>query len=209
MQDLQNLGFNQSTISTIGCVVCTILGAYGQKNQIEKIWKSKSAERVSGVMSIIMFTLFASYLVRGIAEQRVMYLAQGIIRAGLFIPIVIGVIRFGVFTKSNWVELVLGLIAIGLMSVFGSLRVIGFATVMHIGLIGAAHQAWSVRKTNGQVSFSFYITMLASVAFQSWYGWYYNDKALLVPCLGFCVLYSTILMLMIRNLKKHNVVTTE
>ncbi len=199
MQDLNNFGLNQATVSTIGCVVMTLLGAYGQKNQIEKIWKNKSADRVSAVMSVIMFTLFAGYLVRGVAEQRVMYLAQGIIRAGLFIPIVIGVIRFGVFTKSNWVELVLGLITLAVMSTFDSLRVIGFALIMHIGLIGAAHQAWSVRRTNGQVSFSFYLTMLASVSFQSWYGWYYNDKALLIPCLGFVMLYSTILVLMIRN----------
>lgn len=209
MQDLNNLGLNRATVSTVGCIVMTLLGAYGQKHQIEKIWKSKSAERVSGVMSVIMFTLFASYLVRGIAEQRVMYLAQGIIRAGLFVPIVIGVIRFGVFTKSNWVELVLGLIALTLMYTFSSLRVIGFMVIMHIGLIGAAHQAWSIRRTNGQVSFSFYLTMLASVSFQSWYGWYYNDTALLIPCLGFVTLYSIILLLMVRNLKTKNAVAAK
>lgn len=199
MQDLDTLGLNQATVSTAGCIVCTLLGAYGQKDQIQKIWSNKKAEQVSGVMSVIMLILFSSYLVRGVAEHKAMYLAQGVIRAGLFIPIVIGVIRFGVFTKINWLELVLGVTTLTLMSTVDSFRVIGFTSIMHIGLIGAAHQAWSVRKANGQVSFSFYLTMLASVSFQSWYGWYFNDKALLIPCLGFAGLYSTTLLLMIRN----------
>lgn len=199
MQDLDTLGLNQATVSTVGCIVCTLLGAYGQKDQIEKIWRSEKAERVSGVMSVIMLILFSSYLVRGVAEHKAMYLAQGIIRAGLFIPIVLGVIRFGVFTKINWFELTLGLTVLVSMLVFDSFRVIGFTSIMYIGLIGAAHQAWSVRRTNGQVSFSFYLTMLASVSFQSWYGWYFDDKALLIPCLGFVGLYTTTLLLMIRN----------
>ena len=199
MQDLDTLGLNQATISTVGCIVCTLLGAYGQKDQIQKIWKNKKAERVSGVMSVIMLVLFSSYLVRGVTEHKAMYLAQGVIRAGLFIPIVIGIIRFGVFTKINWLELLLGLTTLGLMFIFDSFRIIGFTSIMYIGLIGAAHQAWSVRKANGQVSFSFYLTMLASVSFQSWYGWYFNDKALLIPCLGFAGLYTTTLLFMIRN----------
>lgn len=209
MQDLNNFGFNQATVSTIGCIIMTLLGALGQKDQIQKIWKNKKAERVSGAMSVIMFTLFASYLVRGVAEQRVMYLTQGVIRAGLFIPIVIGVIRFGVFTKSNWIELIISLIALILMSTFDLFRIKGFVAIMYIGLAGAAHQAWSIRRSNGQVSFSFYLTMLASVSFQSWYGWYYNDTALLIPCLGFVTLYGTILVLMVRNLKNENAVAAK
>ncbi len=208
MQDFNDFGLNQATVATIGCIVMTLLGAYGQSSQIQKIWKSKKAERVSGMMSVIMLTLFASYLVRGVAEYRLMYLAQGVIRTSLFIPIVVGVIRFGVFTKSNWIELMLGALVLGLMSAVDSLRVIGFVLVMHIGLIGAAHQAWSVRKANGQVSFSFYLTMLASVSFQSWYGWYYSDTALLIPCLGFVTLYSIILLLMVRNSKNSNTATS-
>lgn len=208
MQDLNDLGLNQATVSTVGCIVMTLLGSYGQLHQIGKIWRSKKAERVSGLMSVIMFTLFAGYLVRGIAEVRMMYLVQGILRAGFFVPIVVGVIRFGVFTKGNWAELALGLVTLVAMSVFDSFRVVGFTSVMHIGLIGAAHQAWSVRRANGQVSFSFYITMLLSVSFQVWYGWYYNDLALLIPCLGFATLYSVILGLMVKNLRTKNTVAS-
>src|SRR5687767_12489476 len=107
----------------------TLLGACGQLGQIQKIWKSKKAEQVSGMMSVIMLTLFASYLVRGIAEYRLAYLAQGVIRTALFIPIVVGVIRFGRFTRNNWAELVLGGLVLGLMFVFDSLRVPGFVVV--------------------------------------------------------------------------------
>jgi uncharacterized protein with PQ loop repeat len=206
MNEFSSPGLNQATVSTIGCIVMTLLGAYGQKSQIEKIWKNKKVTNVSSSMSIILFTLFGSYLVRGIAEEKVMYLAQGIIRTILFIPILLGIIRFGEFTKKDWCALGLGILTLFLMYTFDSIRVEGFVTIMHIGLLGATHQAWKVRKTNGQVSFAFYFTMFLSVAFQSWYGWYFKDFALLVPCLGFSFLYLSILGLMIRNSSKNTVV---
>jgi hypothetical protein len=209
MQDLNNLGLNQGTVSTVGCIITTLLGAYGQTSQIKKIWRNQKAEQVSGVLNIIMFTLFASCLVRGIVEMRTFYLIHGVLRTALCVPIILGIIRFGVFTKWNWTELLIGFLIILGMFVFDSFRIIGFSLVMYLGLIGAIHQAWSVRKLNGQVSFTFYLTMLASVSFQSWYGWHYNDIALMVPCLGFTILYIVTLVLMVRNLKSKNVVTFE
>ncbi len=202
MQDLKDFGFNQATVSTLSCIVLTLIGAYGQTHQIKKIWGKRKSDRVSGLMTMVMFTLFASYLVRGIAEQRIMYLFQGSVRTIFVIAIVIGVIRFGDSTKNNLIWLLIGLGVLTVMSVCESWRLLIFSGVLYAGIVGAAHQAWSVRNANGHVSFVNCGTSLASVSFQGWYAWYYKDTALLIPCLGFFIVYVITLILMVKNRRK-------
>jgi hypothetical protein len=209
MKDLVNLGWNQATVSLIGCVVCTLLGGYGQLDQIKKIKRSMSTANISTLMNIIMFTLFTAYIVRGVAEHKFMFLVQGVIRTTLSILIILCIMRFGDFTLSNRIGLLVSVIGLLYMSTFGTMRESGFLVISLVGLIGAGHQAWSIRRRNGQLSFKLYLTMFASVSFQSWYGWYYHDMSLLIACSLFALLYGIILILMIRNsLQSQNTVAS-
>ncbi len=202
MQDLNDFGLNRATVSTLGCIFTTLLGTYGQLDQIRKIWKAKDAEKVSGLMSVVLLTLFAAYLVRGVAEERIVFRVQGFLRVPTTLLIVIGVICYGNCTKSTLAWLFIGLGVLIAMSVLEPWRLLIFSLVLCAGVIGAGHQAWNVRHKNGRVSFVSQTLSLASVSFQSWYAWHYDDMALLIPCLLFMVAYTTTLILMVKNRRK-------
>jgi hypothetical protein len=197
--DFSHVGWNQAAVSTLGCMLFTLLGAFGQTAQIRKIWTSKKAEQVSAIMSIVMCSLFATYLIRGAFEWRAMFLLQGFVRVSLFIPIIVGIYRFGEFTRKDRITLITSLALLGAMCVTGELRSFGFILIIYVGVAGNAHQAWQIRHKTGQVSFLFYLTMFLSVVFQAWYSVYFKEWGLLGACILFILIYGAIVVLIVKN----------
>ncbi|MDB5259621.1 MAG: hypothetical protein JWO73_829 [Candidatus Taylorbacteria bacterium] len=198
-EELRSPDWNQATISTVGCIVFILLGGIGQCVQIRKIWKSEDAARVSLLATLAMSFFFSAYFVRGIVETKVMFLAQGTIRVVLYIPIIIGIFRFGASSRKDWAMIATALFILGSMVLVDAWRVPGFFIASTIAVIANIHQAKQVLSGNGKVSMILYVTMWMSVSFQTWYGWHFKEYILLASCSCFAIVYTIILSVMLKN----------
>ncbi len=91
--ECQNWGWNTITISFLAAILITIIQGWGIWKQNKKIWKNQSGKSLSLIFFVFQFSYFTSYFVYGIDRDSLTIIVNNILGL-LFIPIIIGLIRY-------------------------------------------------------------------------------------------------------------------
>jgi uncharacterized protein with PQ loop repeat len=200
MTELDSLGWNPKTISSIGTVVFGILGSYGLIMQALKIWRGKSALSVSTPWSLIFTFMFAAYLIRGLDMNSAVMIAQGALRVIFYLPVIIGILWFKGFSRSEWALTVTFIMLMTVMIVVPKVHGEIFIFAGILGIAGVTLQGMTIwkNKTAGAVSLNLLVIYTLSIIFWIWYAYQFQDVVLLVTSVLFLAAYFFTLIMWMK-----------
>jgi uncharacterized protein with PQ loop repeat len=193
LKEIQALGLNQATLSSLGVMIFGIIGAYGQWKQARLIWSSRSAQSVSIRWTLTFLFMFLAYLVQGIHTDRVIMSFQGGLRAAFYFPIICGIVMFAFdrVSRKDLVFLLTLTIGIVIMIISNEWKGLIFQLFGYLGVLMALDQPYQIwkNKSRGRVSMTMLITFTSAVVFWTWYAWIFKDMRLFWLSLSFIIVY--------------------
>lgn len=176
-----------------------IIGSWGLYRQTRLIWKSKSAESVSGVWVIIFLAMFASFLIYGSQHGSFPMKFQGWLRVIFSVPVTVGFYLYG---KHTWKHNVLAIICVILLVTmewreFSSVIFLGFSFA---GIGSSFLQAYTIFKnrSRGKVAVELQIIYLSAITCWLVYAILRKDTPLLAVSIGFILSYSSTIVMWVK-----------
>ncbi|MDE1874626.1 MAG: hypothetical protein KGI79_01680 [Patescibacteria group bacterium] len=192
--EFRHWGWNAMTVAFIATVAFTFVQAWSLWIQAGTIWKKRSAESVSvplftfGCFACVGFAIYG-YFIRSIAT-----LASGGIQCLMYVPVVIGIIRFKRVRPYEW-ALVALFTAIGPLMAIVSRKDLFLFAIISVELFVLADQPYQIwkNKSAGAVNPKTMCVYLAACAFWTVYALMIHDWVLSVfNPLGVVILGTTL-----------------
>jgi uncharacterized protein with PQ loop repeat len=142
--------------------------------------------------------MFASFIVQGLAKQDAVMQLLGWIRVIIYMPILVGMMRFGYQIKTY--EMVLGMLLIAVLNAMianPSLRNAGFQFLGYYAVMMTCHQPYLLWKTRKRGSFSIKMLTVYNLSVMFWmgYAWVVGNMQNFLLFSSFCGVYSLTMLL--------------
>lgn len=198
MEELQHIGLNQATISSLGVMVFGVIGALGQWHQVALIWRTRSVRAVSVRWTLVFSAMFLSYVVYGLHTDKAVLMFQGGVRIAFYPPVLAGIYAFGA-EKSSAVDkvwcgaLTAAVIAMLAMPAHSGLFFQFFGYLGVAMTLDQPYRIWKNRST-GAVSMVMLLTFSLGSVFWLWYAWVFGDTRLFWLAFSFLVVYAVTML---------------
>jgi uncharacterized protein with PQ loop repeat len=173
-----------------------VIGSWGLYRQTLKIWKSESAESVSGVWVITFLAMFAAFLIYGSQQGSFPMKFQGWVRVAFSLPVTLGFFYYGTPNKKHLALMFVYVILLAAMD-FRPISPWLFILFSYLGVWASFVQAYTIykNKSRGQVAVELQIIYLAAILCWLVYAIIRHDIPLLTTAIGFTLSYlATVLM---------------
>jgi uncharacterized protein with PQ loop repeat len=200
MKEWLYFDWTPEAISSYGIMFFIAFGSCALFVQGRKIWKNKSSASVSAMWTFIFFFMFASYPIIGAERNNFLMVWQGVLRVLFYVPIAVGLHRFGGFTRKEITLAKVLFIMIFLMMEYPSTREFFFTIINFLGVFGVFSQGVLIKKEKsaGVVSALLLFAYAANAALWIWYNYEIGDLFLFVNALLFLAAYAYTIIMWIK-----------
>ena len=193
--EIQHWGWNPIIITSFLTICFTIFQGYGIVKQSQKIWRTKSGKSISTFAFFFGCFYFFSFIFYGLEKMSLAIIFNGLL-GFLYLPIVIGLIKFKKFKLYEKILLPITALVIPVMIMTAEKDLLLFILLM-VTLITIVTQVLEIRKekSRGSVEIKFVVIFLLTNIFWLIYAFIignwpleiFNSLAIVVYSWGICL----------------------